>query len=555
MLKLSRGIIFRDYFRLYDCKLGPFIRKVPEVISISGTRYSSSLSAERRSHFKVIKSDIDTNSVEFKTNYSYNESVNSKYNEALKVSLAGGSDKAKSRHLKQRKLLIDQRLHILFDSYDEILELSPVAGLQMEYGDVPRAGTVTAIGKVNGIYCMVIGQDATVKAGTIYPISLKKQLRAHDIVMRHNIPCIYLVDSGGAFLPLQAEIFPDKNTGGRSFFNEAIISSLGIPQMAVVCGSCTAGAAYIPSMCQEAAIIDKTGTIFLGGPPLVKAALGEIVTPEQLGGATLHCSKSGVTDYFCKDEEEGLSTAREVALTFNMKEVDDPKMYDVPLYGPDELLGLISKDNQIDSRQVLARLLDGSRFHEFKALYGKELITGFGHLEGRLIGIVANNGKVGYEEGTKGAHFVQLCDQRSIPVVFIQNTPKEDTFFEAEDIKAHAQLMSAVACSKSTKITVIIGDSFGVHNYLTGGRSFEPDFLFLWPNARVAIENPSRLSNVDEKETLERTSSALYSTSRCWDDGIILPQQTRKTLSKCLSIVEQSKGVRREDMQHAVHRL
>lgn len=554
MLKLTRGIVLRDYFRLNDCRLSSVIKKTPEVISVSGTHFSTSLSPQSRNHFKVIKNEIDKDSVDFKTNYSFNEAVHQKYNEVLKVALSGGSDKAKARHLKQRKLLVDQRLDLLFDSYDEMLELSPVAGLQMEYGDVPRAGTVTAIGKVNGIYCMVIGHDATVKAGTIYPISLKKQLRAQDIVMKHRLPCIYLVDSGGAFLPLQAEIFPDKNAGGRSFFNEAIISSLGIPQMAVVCGSCTAGAAYIPSMCQEAAIIDKTGTIFLGGPPLVKAALGEIVTPEQLGGATLHCSTSGVTDYFCKDEEEGLTTAREVTLTFNIKEVDEPGTYDEPLFQSDELLGIISEDNKFSARQILARMLDGSRFHEFKGMFGIELITGFGHIEGRLVGIVANNGKIGYEEGTKGAHFVQLCDQRGIPVIFLQNSPEGESY-EPKDIRAHAQLMSSIACSTSSKITIITGDAFGIHNYLTGGRSFEPDFLFMWPNARIAIDNPNRLSDSIDSDTVKQTSSALYSTSRCWDDGIILPQQTRKTLSKCLSIIEQSKNLVKVDMKHAVHRL
>ncbi|KFO53657.1 hypothetical protein N302_07543, partial [Corvus brachyrhynchos] len=484
----------------------------------------------------------------------------------------GGGENAVLRHTQRnKKLFVRERLRLLLDDGD-FLELSPLAGLDMPYGDVPAAGCLTGIGKICGVWCVFIASDATVKGGTIYPIGVKKQLRAQEIAMENRLLSVHLVDSGGAFLPLQSELFPDKLHGGRIFYNEAIMSAMGIPQVAVVCGSCVAGGAYVPTMAEESVIIDKTGTLFLAGPPLVKAATGEDVSPEDLGGAMLHSQVSGCTDHFAPSEEEAYECIRNVVSTLNCEPVpEEDRDHDSPLYSPEELLGLAPLDYgcTLPVKLILSRLVDGSRLQEFKAAYGTTLVTGFGHVEGHLVGIVANNGELAHDAALKGSHFVQLCGQRGIPILFLQNTAPQPAGPASisqvwQVLKAQASMMAAVACAAVPKITIVIGGCFGSDSYVMCGRSFSPNFLFLWPNARVALVDSRHFPTVppagawtgEELELkqlkakffsllycfycafkpvlfsalsrLEEESSAFYSSSRVWDDGIILPQDTRK---------------------------
>ncbi|NXK86530.1 MCCB carboxylase, partial [Formicarius rufipectus] len=469
--------------------------------------------------------------------------------ELLEQVRRGGGAHAVLRHTQRNhKLFVRERLKLLLDD-QAFLELSPLAGLGMPYGDVPAAGCLTGIGKICGIWCVFLASDATVKGGTIYPIGVKKQLRAQEIAAENRLLSVHLVDSGGAFLPLQSELFPDKLHGGRIFYNEAIMSAMGIPQVAVVCGSCVAGGAYVPTMAEEAVIIDRIGTLFLAGPPLVKAATGESVSPEDLGGARLHSQVSGCTDHFAPSEEEAFQCIRNVISTLNYEPVPEADTeHDGPLYSSEELLGLAPQDYRctLPVKLILSRLVDGSRFQEFKANYGTTLVTGFGHVEGHLVGIVANNGELAHDAALKGSHFVQLCSQRGIPILFLQNTapqPAEPTSISQvrHRLKAQASMMAAVACAAVPKITVVIGGCYGSDSYAMCGRSFSPNFLFLWPNARVALVDSRHFSTVpqagdesDESELnqlktkLEEESSAFYSSARVWDDGIILPQNTRK---------------------------
>ncbi|KFP45269.1 hypothetical protein N324_12188, partial [Chlamydotis macqueenii] len=464
--------------------------------------------------------------------------------ELLETVSKGGGEHAILRHTQRnKKLFVRERLKLLLDDAS-FLELSPLAGLDMPYGDVPAAGCLTGIGKICGIWCVFMANDATVKGGTIYPIGVKKQLRAQEIAMQNRLLAVYLVDSGGAFLPLQSELFPDKTHGGRLFYNEAIMSAMGIPQVAVVCGSCVAGGAYVPTMAEEAVIIDKIGTLFLAGPPLVKAATGEYVSPEDLGGAKLHSEVSGCSDHFASSEKEAYECIRNVISTLNYDPLPEEAVeHDSPLYSSDELLGLAPQDYRctLPVKLILSRLMDGSRFQEFKANYGTTLVTGFGHVEGRLVGIVANNGELSHDASLKGSHFVQLCSQRSIPILFFQNTAPhtaEPTSI-SQVLKAQASMMAAVACAAVPKITIVIGGCFGPDSYVMCGRSFSPNFLFLWPNARVALVDVRHFSTVPQagddeselkhlKEKLEAESTAFYSSTRLWDDGVILPQNTRK---------------------------
>ncbi|KAL2090096.1 hypothetical protein ACEWY4_014784 [Coilia grayii] len=473
----------------------------------------------------------------------------------------GGGENATLRHTQRnKKLLVRDRLRRLLDDED-YLELAPFAGLGLPYGDIPSAGCLTGIGKINGLWCVFIANDATVKGGTAYPITVKKQLRAQDVAMQNRLPCVYLVDSGGAFLPLQSEIFPDKNQGGRTFYNEAVMSALKIPQVAIVCGSCTAGGAYIPTMAEETVMVHRIGTIFLGGPPLVKAATGEEVSPEDLGGARLHAEVSGCVDHFAAVEQDAYESARNIisTLNFELPEEDEGEAGGVeePLHSPDDLLGLAPKSyhHSLDAKLILSRLTDGSKFQEFKARYGTTLLTGFGKIEGQLVGIVASNGELTYEASLKGSHFVQLCDQRDIPLVFLQNTAPEPgptlSAHKAEAhtnrLKAQGSMMSAVACASVPKITVVIGGCHGADSYAMCGRAFDPNFLFLWPNARVSLVAPgcSQALVPEEEEAtqlnrrLEEESCAFFSSGRLWDDGVILPQDTRKVLSSCLKIIKQ----------------
>ncbi|NXJ10874.1 MCCB carboxylase, partial [Odontophorus gujanensis] len=476
--------------------------------------------------------------------------------ELLQVVSKGGGENAISRHTQRnKKLFVRERLKLLLDA-EPFLELSPLAGLSMPYGDVPAAGCLTGIGKICGIWCLFIANDATVKGGTIYPIGVKKQLRAQEIAMQNRLVSVYLVDSGGAFLPLQSELFPDKLHGGRIFYNEAIMSAMKIPQVAVVCGSCVAGGAYVPTMVEEAVMVDKIGTLFLAGPPLVKAATGEYVSPEDLGGATLHTRISGCSDHFASSEKEAYECVRNIISTLNYEPVPEELMeHDHPLYSSDELLGLAPRDYActLPVKLVLSRLLDGSRFQEFKADYGTTLVTGFGHVEGHLVGVVANNGELSHDAALKGSHFVQLCSHRVIPILFFQNTAPHaahpTSISQASRLKAQASMMAAVACAAVPKITIVIGGCFGGESYAMCGRSFSPNFLFLWPNARVAFVDSRRLSTIPQAgdsdcillnfsaskhvscsvfSRLDEESSAFYSSARLWDDGVILPQNTRK---------------------------
>ncbi|KAM3914461.1 methylcrotonoyl-CoA carboxylase beta chain, mitochondrial-like isoform 2-T2 [Leptodactylus fuscus] len=482
-----------------------------------------------------------------------------------KVKLGGG-EKAIVRHTQRnKKLLVRERLRRLLDD-DTFLEICPFGGLGLPYGDVPSAGALSGIGKISGIWCMIIANDATVKGGTAYPISVKKQLRAQEIAIQNRLPTVYLVDSGGAFLPLQAQLFPDKEHGGRTFYNEAIMSALKIPQVAVVCGSCTAGGAYIPTMAEETIIVDRIGTIFLAGPPLVKAATGEDVSAEDLGGARLHSRVSGCVDHFAATESDAYSRARMIISTFSYDpEPEDRAEFEDPVYDIEELAGLAPRDyyHTLDIKLILSRLLDGSKLLEFKADYGTTLVTGFALVEGNLVGIVANNGALTHDASLKGSHFVQICDQRDIPLLFLQNTSSQDLLppnvLKAEQftnrLKAQASMIAAVACATVPKITLVIGGCHGGESFAMCGRSYEPNFLFLWPNARIGLVDANRLSWSDQKDEgwtdetefrnhmnrLKEESSAFYSSGRLWDDGVILPQDTRQVLGKCLKIIRQQR--------------
>ncbi|XP_048354646.1 methylcrotonoyl-CoA carboxylase beta chain, mitochondrial-like isoform X2 [Sphaerodactylus townsendi] len=456
----------------------------------------------------------------------------------------------------------------------------------MPYGDVPGAGCLTVslifiagLGKICGIWCVFIANDATVKGGTIYPVSVKKQLRAQEIAIQSRLPSVYLVDSGGAFLPLQAELFPDQFHGGRIFYNEAVMSAMRLTQVAVVCGSCTAGGAYVPTMAQETVIVDKIGTMFLAGPPLVKAATGEDILPEELGGAKLHSEVSGCVDHFASSEKEAYECVRNIFATLNYEiPTEDTLDYDSPLYSPDELLGLAPKDyrHTLHIKLILSRIIDGSRFQEFRANYGTTLVTGFAYIEGQLIGVVANNGELTHDASVKGCHFVQLCNQRNIPILFILNTAPQPadpvSFAQAENhsnkLKAQASMMATVACATVPKITLVIGGCYGNESYAMCGRSFDPNFLFLWPNARIALvdsrHSPTYSQICDDnctgagtqlkqlKEKLEEESTAFYSSARVWDDGVILPQNSRKIIAQCLRIMKQQKYLILSPQQYAL---
>nr|XP_038039017.1 methylcrotonoyl-CoA carboxylase beta chain, mitochondrial [Anas platyrhynchos] len=517
----------------------------------------------------------------FEENLRNSEAVVKRYSELLELVSKGGGENAILRHTQRnKKLFVRERLKLLLDD-ESFLELSPLAGLNMPYGDVPAAGCLTGIGKICGVWCVFTANDATVKGGTIYPIGVKKQLRAQEIAMQNRLLSVYLVDSGGAFLPLQSELFPDKSHGGRVFYNEAIMSAMKIPQVAVVCGSCVAGGAYVPTMAEEAVIIDKIGTLFLAGPPLVKAATGEYVSPEDLGGAKLHSKVSGCSDHFASSEKEAYECVRNVISTLNYEPLpEEVTEHDSPLYSSDELLGLAPRDYRctLPVKLILSRLLDGSRFQEFKADYGTTLVTGFGHVEGHLVGVVASNGELTHDASLKGSHFVQLCSHRSIPILFFQNTaphaaePTSISQAEAHSnrLKAQASMMAAVACASVPKITIVIGGCYGSESYVMCGRSFSPNFLFLWPNARVALVDSRHLTAVPQagdsdstdeselkhlKQRLEEESSAFYSSARLWDDGIILPQNTRKVIAQCLQIIEQQKYQVVPSYQHPVIRM
>uniref|UniRef100_A0A8C9G6V7 methylcrotonoyl-CoA carboxylase n=1 Tax=Pavo cristatus TaxID=9049 RepID=A0A8C9G6V7_PAVCR len=482
-----------------------------------------------------------------------------RYSELLQVVSKGGGESAILRHTQRnKKLFVRERLKLLLDD-ESFLELSPLAGLSMPYGDVPAAGCLTGIGKICGIWCVFVANDATVKGGTIYPIGVKKQLRAQEIAMQNRLVSVYVVDSGGAFLPLQSELFPDKLHGGRIFYNEAMISAMKIPQVAVVCGSCVAGGAYVPTMAEEAVIVDKIGTLFLAGPPLVRAATGEYVSPEDLGGAALHSRVSGCSDHFASSEKEAYECVRNIVSTLNYEPVPEELVeHDHPLYSSDELLGLAPRDYSctLPVKLVLSRLLDGSRFQEFKAEYGTTLIHH--HCAWIIYGVLN-------QRGTDDTYFQKALSFISGPTFVVSQAEAQ-----ASRLKAQASMMAAVACAAVPKITIVIGGCFGSESYAMCGRSFSPNFLFLWPNARVALVDSKHLSVVPQagdsdctdeselkhlKQKLEEESSAFYSSARLWDDGVILPQNTRKVIAQCLQITEQQKYQVLPPYQYPVMRM
>jgi acetyl-CoA carboxylase carboxyltransferase component len=465
----------------------------------------------------------------------------------------GGGEKATERHRSRGKLTARERIDRLVDPGSAFLELNALAAWELYDGAAPAAGIVTGIGAIEGRECVVVANDATVKGGSYYPLTVKKHLRAQEVAEQNRLPCLYLVDSGGAFLPLQDEVFPDRDHFGRIFFNQAQMSAKGIPQIAVVMGSCTAGGAYVPAMSDETIIVRGTGTIFIGGPPLVKAATGQEVTAEELGGADVHTRRSGVADHYATSDEHALALARQIVGDFHLRPPAPP--WDVappepPAADPDELYGLIPEDfrHQADARELIARIVDGSRFDEFKANYGETLVTGFARIEGYPVAILANNGVLFAESSQKGAHFIELACKRRVPLVFLQNITgfmvgKE---YEAAGIaRDGAKLVMAVANAAVPKFTVVVGGSFGAGNYAMCGRAYEPRQLWMWPNARISVMGGEQAATVltmvgdadpeEIREKYEREGNPYYSTARLWDDGIIDPLDTRRVLALGIS--------------------
>ena len=466
---------------------------------------------------------------------------------------AGGGERARERHRERGKLLARDRIDRLVDPATAFLELNALAALDVYDNQAPSAGIVTGVGVVEGRECVIVANDATVKGGTYFPLTVKKHLRAQEVAEQNRLPCIYLVDSGGAFLPLQAEVFPDRDHFGRIFFNQARMSAQGIPQIAVVMGSCTAGGAYVPAMSDETVIVQGTGTIFIGGPPLVKAATGQDVTAEELGGADVHTRRSGVADHFATSDEHALAIARRIVADAHYRKPEEPwtrPPAEPPAIDPSDLYGLIPDDHrtQLDPREVIARIVDGSRFDEFKALYGETLVCGWAHIEGYPVGILANNGVLFAESAQKGAHFIELACSRRVPLVFLQNITgfmvgKE---YEAGGIaRDGAKLVMAVACAEVPKFTVVVGGSFGAGNYGMCGRAYSPRQLWMWPNARISVMGGEQAATVltmvgdadaDEiRAKYEAEGNPYYSTARLWDDGIIDPLDTRAVLALGIS--------------------
>ncbi len=466
---------------------------------------------------------------------------------------AGGGERAVERHRGRGKLLARERIDRLVDPGTAFLELNALAAWEIYDGQAPSAGIVTGIGVVEGRECVIVANDATVKGGSYFPLTVKKHLRAQEVAEQNHLPCLYLVDSGGAFLPLQAEVFPDREHFGRIFFNQARMSAKGIPQIAVVMGSCTAGGAYVPAMSDETVIVRGTGTIFIGGPPLVQAATGQEVTAEELGGADVHARHSGVADHYATSDEHALAIARRIVANTHGRKPEAPWRRlptEAPVVDPSDLYGLIPDDHrtQMDAREVIARIVDGSRFDEFKTLYGETLVCGWAHIEGYPVGILANNGVLFAESGQKGAHFIELACKRRVPLVFLQNITgfmvgKE---YEAGGIaRDGAKLVTAVACAEVPKFTVVIGGSFGAGNYGMCGRAYSPRQLWMWPNARISVMGGEQAATVltmvgdadpDEiRIKYELEGNPYYSTARLWDDGIIDPLDTRRVLALGIS--------------------
>ncbi len=509
-----------------------------------------------------IESKIRTNTPEFQANGEHMKGLVTKLREEIAKARLGGSEEFRKRHKERGKLLAHERIEALIDPDTPFLELSPLAAHGM-YDNPPSSGIVTGIGVIHGREAVIMTNDATVKGGSYYPLTVKKHLRAQEVAQENYLPCVYLVDSGGANLPFQADIFPDREHFGRIFFNEARMSAMGIPQIAVVLGSCTAGGAYIPSMADESIIVKERGTIFLAGPPLVKAATGEEVTAEELGGGDVHTRLSGVSDYLADNDEHALDIARSIFanLPRARKFPLDHEETEDPAYDPAELYGVIPRDTRVpyDVHEVIARIVDGSRFHEFKARYGPTLVTGFARIHGYIVGIVANNGVLFSESALKGTHFIELCSQRKIPLIFLQNITGfmvGKKYEQGGIAKDGAKMVHAVANAQVPKFTVIIGSSNGAGNYGMCGRSYSPRLLFMWPNSRISVMGGEQAAGVlltvklqqlkDRGQTMtpeeqqaftaptlakyEEEGSPYYSTARLWDDGILDPCETRNAL-------------------------
>ena len=516
----------------------------------------------------IIVSKVNPRSEEFSDNQAYMSDLIGDLTQVVAQIKEGGGEKNQARHISRGKLLVRDRIDALIDPGTPFLELSQLAAHKTYDDVIPSAGIVTGIGVVNGQECIIVANDATVKGGTYYPLTVKKHLRAQTIAWENHLPCIYLVDSGGANLPNQDEVFPDKDHFGRIFFNQANMSAENIPQIAVVMGSCTAGGAYVPAMSDESIIVKDQGTIFLAGPPLVKAATGEEVTAEELGGADVHTRDSGVADHYAVSDHHALNIARDRVSRFNrIKQVTlDVKTPEAPLYDAAELDGIIPRDSKkpFDVREIIARLVDASDFDEFKARYGTTLVCGFARIHGYPVGIVANNGVLFSESAQKGAHFIELCGQRKIPLLFLQNITgfMVGKQYEGTGIAKHgAKMVTAVACVKVPKITIIIGNSYGAGNYGMCGRAYDPSFLFMWPNARISVMGGEQAAGVlaqvlrtqietkgdtwsEEEEAafkqpvidnFEEEGHAYYASARLWDDGIITPQDTRRVIALSLS--------------------
>jgi 3-methylcrotonyl-CoA carboxylase beta subunit len=523
---------------------------------------------EREGALAILASSVDKNAAEFRANAERMRTLTEELAARRALAALGGSEKSRQRHTARGKLLPRERVMNLIDPGSPFLELSPLAAFGMYDGDIHAAGIITGIGRIEGRECMIVANDATIKGGSYHPMTVKKHLRAQEIARENRLPCIYLVDSGGANLPTQTDVFPDREHFGRIFYNQAILSSLRIPQIAVVMGSCTAGGAYVPAMSDESIIVKNQGTIFLGGPPLVKAATGEVVSAEDLGGGDLHARRSGVADHLAQDDHHALSLARRIVANLNSR-----KSVDIPLAAPREPLfdgaeldGIVPVDlkKQYDVREVIARLIDGSEFDEFKQLYGTTLVTGFARIHGMPVGILGNNGILFSESALKGAHFVELCCQRRMPLLFLQNIVgfMVGRDYEAGGIaKDGAKMVTAVACAQVPKITVIVGGSYGAGNYGMCGRAYSPRFLFMWPNARISVMGGEQAasvlatvrrdnieaegrswSEVEEEEfkapirdQYETEGNPYYATARLWDDGIIAPSETRRVLALAFS--------------------
>eukprot|EP00123_Amoebidium_parasiticum_P022539 comp8961_c0_seq1/m.4155 comp8961_c0_seq1/g.4155 ORF comp8961_c0_seq1/g.4155 comp8961_c0_seq1/m.4155 type:complete len:578 (-) comp8961_c0_seq1:601-2334(-) len=544
--------------------LGAVARKQTGMVVPALRRYLHSVE-DRAS---IIASSVDHSSDDYKHNYSRMQALVEDLRNKVETVKQGGGPKAIERHVKRGKLLPRDRVNTLLDPNTPFLEFSQMAGYQLYPDDVPGGGIISGIGRVSGTECVIVANDPTVKGGTYYPVTVKKHLRAQEVAMQNNLPCIYLVDSGGANLPNQADVFPDRDHFGRIFYNQATMSAAGIPQIAVVMGSCTAGGAYMPAMSDESIIVRNQGTIFLAGPPLVRAATGEVISAEDLGGGDLHSRKSGVTDHLAESDEHALSIARRIVR--NLNRVKQPQLsmapVEEPLYPADELYGIVGENlrKTFDIRQVIARLVDGSRFDEFKELYGTSLITGFARLYGYPVGIVANNGVLFSESALKGAHFIELCSQRGIPLIFLQNITGFMVGGAAEAggiAKNGAKMVTAVSCARVPKLTMLVGGSFGAGNYGMCGRAYSPRFLWMWPNARISVmggeqaagvlatvkrdkmEREGKKWSAEEEEAFKKPTIELYekeghpyfSSARLWDDGIIDPADSRMVLGLGLS--------------------